>query len=171
MFQSARLKLTTWYLLIIIIISSLYSVAFYNAATREISRIIRIEHARQQTFGAYFPLPPNLPSIEDLEAIKTRLKVILILFNTGIFIIAGGAGYFLAGRTLRPIKGMMEEQNRFITDASHELRTPLTAARTEIEVALRDKNLTLTEAKKLLASNLEEVQNLQLLSDNLLQLA
>lgn len=64
----------------------------------------------------------------------------------------------------------MDEQNRFITDVSHELRTPLTSLKSEIEVNLRDKNLTLGDAKKLLNSNFEEVNNLQTLSDNLIKL-
>lgn len=66
---------------------------------------------------------------------------------------------------------MLEEQNRFITDASHELRTPLTSLRSEIEVGLRNKALSLNDTKKLLVSNLEEVISLQTLSDNLLELA
>jgi signal transduction histidine kinase len=76
----------------------------------------------------------------------------------------------LAGRTLKPIKDMMDEQSRFIIDSSHELRTPLTSLKSEIEVGLRDKNLSLADAKKLLQSNLEEVNNLQYLSDNLIKL-
>ncbi|KKS73511.1 MAG: Sensor histidine kinase, HAMP domain-containing [Candidatus Gottesmanbacteria bacterium GW2011_GWC2_42_8] len=66
---------------------------------------------------------------------------------------------------------MVQEQNRFIADASHELRTPLTSIKTQTEVSLRDKKLTLTQAKSLLVSNLEEVDNLQSISDRLLELA
>jgi signal transduction histidine kinase len=84
--------------------------------------------------------------------------------------ISTGGGWFLAGKTLKPIKEMVDEQGRFITDASHELRTPLTSLKTEIEVNLRDKKLTLEEAKKLLKSNLEEVNSLQSLSDGLIKL-
>lgn len=65
---------------------------------------------------------------------------------------------------------MVDGQGRFITDASHEFRTPLTSLKSEIEVHLRDKNLNLKNAKKLLESNLEEVNNLQYLSDNLIKL-
>ena len=80
------------------------------------------------------------------------------------------AGYFLAGRTLRPIKNMLDEQNRFITDASHELNTPLTSLKTAIEVNLRDKNLSLKKAKDVLKSNLDDVNNLQFLSAELIKL-
>jgi signal transduction histidine kinase len=66
---------------------------------------------------------------------------------------------------------MVDEQNQFIADASHELRTPLTALKSSLEVTLRDKNITLKDAKDLIKSNLEEVNELQSLSDSLLQLA
>lgn len=172
MFQSARLKLTTWYLCIIMLISIVFSVALYNLSTREIQRIIRrVEFVRQQEHEISLQLPLNLPNVTDLEESEQRLALTLVLINGIILIISGGAGYFLAGKTLRPIQKMVDEQNRFITDASHELRTPLTALRSEIEVNLRDENLTLDNAKNLLASNLEEVESLQDLSDNLLQLA
>ena len=64
---------------------------------------------------------------------------------------------------------MVKDQNRFISDASHELRTPLTSLKTEIEVNLRDKNLKPDQLKKILLSNLEEVNHLQYLSDNLIK--
>ena len=76
----------------------------------------------------------------------------------------------MVGRTLRPIAEMVDEQTRFIADASHELRTPLTSLKSEIEVNLRDKKLALADVKKLLKSNLEEVNNLQVLSDELIKL-
>jgi signal transduction histidine kinase len=65
---------------------------------------------------------------------------------------------------------MVRQLNRFISDASHELRTPLTSLRSEIEVGLLNKKLTLPQARKLIESNLEEVIRLQMLSDNLLAL-
>lgn len=174
MFQSARLKLTAWYLLLIMLISILFSVAFYNVSTREIQRIIRrIQFDQEQReHGLLFHLPPpNAPTVQTLEESQQHLQLVLVIINGIIFVLAGGAGYFLAGRTLKPIKVMVDEQNRFITDASHELRTPLTALKSEIEVYFRSKNHTLTEADTILASNLEEVNNLQILSDNLIQLA
>lgn len=153
------------------LVSIFFSVAFYNLANREIQRIeIRIERQQQDPFFNPFFRPPVV-TISDLEDTHKRLVLILILINAGILMLAGAAGYFLAGRTLKPIADMVAEQNRFITDASHELRTPLTALRSEIEVNLRDKDLDLPQAKALLKSNLEEVESLQLLSDNLLQLA
>lgn len=187
MFQKARLKLTAWYLLIIMVISVSFSVAVYKALTYELNRILRIEKMRQE--GIWSPKRKFIipftsddqisqtgfiipqPNAEVLEEAKERLKLILIAINLSILGLSGAAGYFLAGRTLRPIKQMIDEQNRFITDASHELRTPLTSLKSEIEVNLRDNKLTLSGARQLLSSNLEEVNNLQYLSDNLIKLA
>jgi signal transduction histidine kinase len=57
-----------------------------------------------------------------------------------------------------------------VGNASHELRTPLTSLKTEIEVALRDKKITISDAKRLLKSNLEDVNHMQRLSNYLLEL-
>jgi signal transduction histidine kinase len=95
----------------------------------------------------------------------------LIYFNLLILFLSSVLSYFLAKRTLRPIEEMVDAQNRFIADASHELKTPLTAMRAEIEVNLRDQKLSLPASKKLLSSNLDEIQKLEALSNALLNLA
>lgn len=173
MFTSARLKLTAWYLLIIMVISITFSVVIYQILTHELNRVERVQRLRLQArvISGIVIRSPSLPLIdpEIINETKNRLQTILILINLGIFSGAGFAGYFLAGKTLSPIKQMMDEQNRFITDASHELRTPITSLKAELEVNLRDKNIT-SQVRQLLESNLEEVNHLQLLSDNLIRL-
>lgn len=185
MFQRARLKLTVWYLLIIMLISLSFSAFIYNVLTFEFNRILQREQLRREgqlptSSSGFFLFRDDMPrrgiriappNPEVIQEAKNRLGYILGLINLGIFAIAGASGYFLAGKTLRPIKEMVDEQNRFITDASHELRTPLTSLKSEIEVNLRDKDLNIKQAKKLLESNLEEVNNLQSLSDGLIKLA
>lgn len=108
---------------------------------------------------------------EDLTEAKKRLGINLLMINGVILGVSALAGYFLAGKTLRPIENALEEQKRFVADASHEFRTPLTALKTSIEVALRDKKMTLVQAKDLVKDNLEEVDSLQSLSNELLSLA
>jgi len=108
---------------------------------------------------------------ELVEEIKRRIILILIAVNSGILLVSGGFGYVFAGRTLKPIQDMLDEQNRFITDSSHELRTPLTSLKSAMEVNLRDKHLTLKGAKVLITESISEVNKLQSLSDELLQLA
>ncbi len=188
MFQKARLKLTAWYLLIIMFISILFSLVIYNGISRELNTIetsqkIKQEREHQGLIPSFeefrkererlgLPVPPPLTPANPEMVVEARMRLTttLVLINFGIFLLAGLAGYFLAGRTLQPIKEMIDEQNRFITDASHELRTPLTALRTEMDVALMDNELSVKEAKKIIESNLEEVINLQGLSERLLAL-
>src|SRR3990167_9179975 len=148
MFNNARIKLTAWYLLIIMLISMAFSLVIYRVLTGEFERFERLYRFRIERRFSQGNIPPP-----------------------GILIISGGLGYLLAGRTLRPIKEMMDEQNRFISDASHELRTPLTSLKTAMEVTLRDKKLSLQKSKKLISENIAEVNKLQSLSDQLLRLA
>jgi two-component system, OmpR family, sensor histidine kinase CiaH len=176
MFQKARIKLTAWYLLIIMLISIIFSLVIYSGINREFDRFDRSQKMRlriERNLLLPAPLPPELREFEaqNINDARVRLKLVLVLINVGIFGIAGLAGYFLAGRTLHPIKEMMDDQNRFITDASHELRTPLTSLKTSIEVNLRNKNITLGQAKTLIKSNLEDVESLRVLSDGLIRLA
>lgn len=163
MFKVARLKLTAWYLLIIMGVSVFFSLGMYRIMTAELHRAERMQRLR---FEENFPLPP-LP----VEEIKDRIKLSLLLTN--LIILGGSAAlaWLLSGKTLQPIKEMVDEQNRFISDASHELKTPLTALKAEIEVNLRNKKMNLSQTQKLLQSNLEEVNKLQKLSENLLELS
>lgn len=185
MFQSARIKLTARYLLIIMVVSLMFSLAIYSGINVELNRFERFQKSRLNYSYQYQVFqngtrpgqiqrilvpPPDEVDPEIVTHARTRIVLILVIINLSILGFAGIAGYLLAGQTLQPIQDMMNDQNRFITDASHELRTPLTALRSEIEVNLRDKKLKLTDARSLLESNLEEVKNLQLLSDNLIQL-
>lgn len=174
MFTKARFKLTAWYVVIILIISTLFSIAFYNASTREIDRIIdRLEFERQHSeFRLFRPLrSSNAPSIEELLSYKERMRMTLLFVNGLIFIFSAGAAYFLAGRTLRPIKIMVDEQNQFISNASHELRTPIATLRAEMEGKLLEKRISDKAARKLITSNLEELGRLQNLANDLLKLA
>lgn len=176
MFQKARIKLTAWYLLIIMLISVSFSVVIFRVLTNELDRLERVERVRiERRQPELFVNPPaGMPPVlfdPDVVA-ETKNRLIFALLGINVLILGGSAaaGYFLAGRTLKPIADMMDEQNRFVTDASHELRTPLTSLKSEIEVNLRNKNLTFDDTKRLLLSNLEEVNNLQTLSDNLMKL-
>lgn len=179
MFEYARLTLTAWYLIIIMVVSFLFSLTIYSGINAELHRFEKVQvQIWEDTEDGKVPtrskdrfLRVGYPDPEVIANARHRLILTLAGINATIFGISATAGYFLAGRTLQPIKQMVEEQHRFVTDASHELRTPITALRTEIEVALRNTKLTSMSAKKVLRSNLEEVVNLQTLSENLLTLA
>jgi two-component system, OmpR family, sensor histidine kinase CiaH len=177
MFRSAKIRLTSWYLLIIMFISISFSVGVYKLLTNEVERFARIQRFRIEHNAIDFPpqpeprmAPPG--SIDPLlvEDVKERIITTLVFINAGIFLLAGFLGYFLAGRTLKPIKVMLDEQNRFITDTSHELRTPLTALKSSLEVFLRDKDAKLSDAKELIKSSVIDVDSLTDLSNSLLNM-
>jgi signal transduction histidine kinase len=121
-------------------------------------------------------LSPDTPAIVVREShhyyeyVRNRLLARLTLLNGGTLVGGTFLSYYLARRTLRPIERAMDAQSRFTSDASHELRTPLAAIQTENEVALRASDLTLSRAKELLHSNVEEITRLQQLSEGLLRL-
>lgn len=102
---------------------------------------------------------------------SNELVVELIYVNLFVFIGGGFISYFLARRSLIPIKKVHEAQSRFTSDTSHELRTPLAVMKTELEVALRDNNATTDSLKQVLSSNLEEVDKLSKLAEMLLNLS
>ena len=178
MFEKARLKLTIWYTAIIMLVSLVFSLSIYLNINSEYVHIEEVqERFRQEQVEKYF-IPknpakpvPTLLNPEIIEHARLRLISTLSLINLSILALAAASGYFLSGRTLRPIKNIVDEQKRFISDSSHELRTPITSLRTELEVGLRDKKLTTKKAKEILKSNLEEIINLQNLTNNLLSIS
>lgn len=176
-FKTAYLKLTLFYVLIVMVISVSFSVAIYRISSNEIG-----QGFGRQTSALYGIKPTNddsNPIFDEIERIRNEqinetnnnLEVNLIYFNLLILVLSSLLSYFFAQRTLKPIEDMMEIQSRFAADASHELKTPLTAMRTEIEVNLRDQKISLSEARELLESNLEEIAKLETLSNALLKLA
>lgn len=164
MFRAARLKLTGWYLLIIMFISIAFSGIIYGMVMREIDRFVHAPRFRFEEIS-------NIEQNRLLSESQERVIWFLVEINGVILVISGSLGYILAGRTLSPIQKMLEEQKRFVGDASHELRTPLTALKAMLEVGLRDKNMDITEARKLISESIEETDKLKNLSDSLLELA
>lgn len=181
MFQSATLKLTAWYLIILMAISITFSVVIYQLNYREVSfRLENLQHSIINGFNAPAPFnsyfdgydkSPNNVLLNESRKASSQMTLSLLYINIVVFVAGGLGSYFLARRTLRPIAEAHEAQSRFTSDASHELRTPLAAMKAELEVNLRDPKLEIGEARELLESNLEEVNKLIDLSQMLLHLS
>lgn len=71
---------------------------------------------------------------------------------------------------LKRLESAFEMQRSFVSNASHELRTPLTSITGQIEVSLM-KPRTQIEYEAILESVLEDIKNLNALSNGLLDLA
>jgi len=174
MFRSARFKIAIWFVLAIVFISLLFSFVFYRAVARDLNaRYAGIELKIKNNIRNLERIPPVLKTLlrNDLRVAKQRIIFIILFANGGIFFLSLLIGYFIAGRALKPIEEMVEEQNRFISDASHELRTPLSVIKTATEVALRDKELSTNDARRILEDNLKDLENLETLTERLLRLS
>jgi signal transduction histidine kinase len=172
MFHKARLKLTVWYVLIILLITGTLSLIAYN----RVASVMDVQFDRMQAqinrdIQRRYPGEGRIrPERENLREAKKQVATQLILINVGIGVITAAASYFLSGKTLKPIQTTLDEHKRFISDAAHELRTPITSLKTSIEVSLMDQNSN-TDTQDLLKDNLREVKNLEHLTNSLLHLA
>lgn len=171
-FKSARARLALTYLIIIMALTVGFSAVFYSQSLRaaDVGLTKQLNELRD---NLYFTTTDGLDRIHDAELRRFRDNLLakLALFNAGMFAVGSAASYLLARRSLRPLEEALVAQSRFTSDAAHELRTPLTAMKTEIEVALRDKNFKSSEARAVLESNLEEIAKLETLTAGLLRLA
>jgi len=92
--------------------------------------------ARQQP---RFVLQVGRSTEPERDALR-RLTFVLAAGGASGVVLALGAGFWLAGRALRPIQTAMDRQRAFVADASHELRTPLSLIRANAEVLQRGRD-------------------------------
>lgn len=174
MFRSATTRVTLISVGITMAISLLFSLAIYHSASGDIRASAHRQYVQYLRIRDEYDLPGS-PSpdiyIEEQNDVAHHLILNLIYLNLIILGVSAVVGYYWARQTLEPIEKAMELQGQFAADASHELRTPLAAMRSEIEVALRSKQISEKEARELLTSNLEEIAKLEGLAGGLLQLA
>jgi len=183
MFHSARLKLTGFYLAILLCFSLALTIgvrvlAWHEYKNSSDAQRNAVRVLERNSFGVpeEYILPPkpmndftNVQQDED-SLVSQHLNRDLAILNLAALVVGGLLSYWYAGRTLKPIFEAHDAQKRFAADASHELRTPLANMQLENEVFLRQKSFTEGEARELIASNLEEVQRLESLAGNLLSL-
>jgi len=170
-YQSATVKLTAWYVLLVMAISLIFSGVVYHFATDELAQGLTSQQQRIYRAFPIFSGNPLFVRTNDLEVGSRHILQNLFYFNTAVLVGAGFASYWLAKRTLKPIEASNERQKRFVADASHELRTPLTALKMSAEVALLDENMPKQDLREALKSNLEEANKLDTLLNTLLRLS
>ena len=172
-FESATLKLTGWYLLILMLTNILFSAVIYQMSTVEVSGRLHSLELRLENDPSW-PYGPgalqDARSHQEAEA-NTSIFFGLLYTNLAIWVIGGFGSYWLAKRTLQPIQEMHEAQSQFTSDASHELKTPLAVMKSELELALIDSEMKKEDYKEVIASSLEEVDKLANLTQNLLKMS
>lgn len=172
MFESATVKLTLWYVAIVMAISVSFSIVIYSIATHEIDRGLHWQSERIiDRFPGLVERNPRLVAPPETDPSNQRLLGRLIVLNLLMLAGSGLASYWLARRTLEPIEQAHRQQKRFTSDVSHELRTPLTAIRMQSEVALLNQKAKSKALRDVIGSNLEEVTKLEDMINNLLRLS
>ncbi|WHZ03419.1 HAMP domain-containing sensor histidine kinase [Neobacillus sp. YX16] len=106
----------------------------------------------------------------EKEMLQTLLLILVIGSGIGC-LCAVGAGFFLAGRALVPIKKAWQKQQQFVSDASHELRTPLAVIQTKTDLLWRSPTSTIQDKAIDISVISKEGRRLSKLVSNLLTLA
>ncbi len=158
MFLRARLKLTAYYIILIAVILSIFSFALYFSLENNL---------RDGSDD------PGNSQVQNVVIDKTvdSLQNTIILIDLAVLLLVSFLSWFLAGRTLKPIKKSLEAQKQFSANASHELRTPLAIMKTDSEVTLRSSKSNPEDLKRLAINNLEEIEKMSRIVEDLLILS
>ncbi|MDB4939906.1 MAG: histidine kinase [Candidatus Doudnabacteria bacterium] len=161
-FFRARIKLTAWYVGFIVLILASFSGALFtsfNANVRRKPVHIDQELSREEIRNQF------------ADDAASSLLLSLLIIDGIIFVVSAAASYTFAGYTLRPLQKTMAAQKRFVANASHELRTPLAVMQTDIEVLTRQDQTLSEQAKRTLASAMQELKVMKDLSNQMLSLS
>ena len=105
-------------------------------------------------------------SLEPEDESLDNLLVVMLVGAAGSLVVAAAGGWFLAGKSLVPLRIAFDRQHAFVAHASHELRTPLAVIRANAEFL----QAGLPESTEL-ADIVSETDRLSALVDALLALA
>ena len=86
-----------------------------------------------------------LRNVNSEQDMLQRVGALLTLGTIAGGIIFIVVGFYLAGKTLGPIREAMDKQQQFVSDASHELRTPLSVIQSRAELLLRSPQDTIED--------------------------
>lgn len=114
---------------------------------------------------ALLPISGVVHQVEKISVSKLDERV-----NTGNETDEIGQLALTFNRMLERIQKSFELQKSFVSNSSHELRTPLTSITGQLEVALMNKREP-EEYKEVLHSVLEDIRNVNRLTNGLLELA
>ena len=137
----------------------------------EILRLALLRHPVEQDgdyLGSVYAATDVSGSLAHLEQL---FRVVLAL-ALGFVLLASFGGWWMADRSMIPLRRSLERQRRFVADASHELRAPLTVLTTAL-MLVRDEAGDRLDAfqRETLDDALDETRRLSRLSEELLTLA
>ncbi|MBB3070759.1 signal transduction histidine kinase [Paenibacillus baekrokdamisoli] len=110
-------------------------------------------------------------SLDAENKMLQTLRTDLILGSAAGALVSILAGFYLAGRSLLPIRRSWNKQQQFVADASHELRTPTSVILTRAELLFRHPQHTIEQESQNIAVILKESKRMGKLVNDLLTLA
>jgi len=110
----------------------------------------------------------------SLDARDHQLSTLVWVMGLGgaigvVFSMAGG--FWLAGRTLAPIRDSLNRQRQFVSDASHELRTPVAVIRANNDLLVRHPEQSVGQNQDVVDAINDEAIHMTRLIEDLLTLA
>ena len=160
MFQRARRRLALRYLAVLVVVLGAFSLVL----------LLTISLVLRPAFDVAEDSTTEAAAKHAYQGALERIATALVVADGLVIVLVGGAAYFLADRTLRPIREAHERQRRFVADASHEMRNPLTAIRSTAESALARPADPVVQRQGL-ETILSTSERLTTLTDDLLLLA
>ncbi len=170
MFKSAVLKLTLWYVILALSLSLAFSSALYLFANNEIKEGLKHQYSELTKSETDQVKSPSIID-EEVQISSGHLVLDFLYLNVAVLVLSSLIGYFLAKRTLKPIKEAHIAQVRFSEEASHELKTPLTSLKIATELALMKTKGNSNETTSTLKDNLKDINTLENLINYLLLVA
>lgn len=123
---------------------------------------------RSLAFAGVIQAARSLQPIRDAEG---RITLLLLVAAAAGVVLAALAGWFLAGRSLRPVRAAFRRQREFTADASHELRTPLAVIDAGVQVLARHPERPVSASTETLAAISAQTDRMKRLVTDLLTLA
>lgn len=137
-------------------------------------RMVTCDISNEETIAAmnldiqYATILYNTTQIMDsISRYESTVMLVMISF----WLISIVASIYLAQVSVRPLLISFQKQKDFVENASHELRTPLAVLQNRLESLFRKPEATILESSEKIASSLEEVRNMRMLTTNLMNLA
>jgi signal transduction histidine kinase len=159
-FQRARRRLALRYLAVLIVVLGAFSLVF----------LVTISIVLRPAFDVAEDSTTDEAVKHAYERAVQRIGLALAVADGAVVVLVGVAAYFLADRTLGPIRQAHERQRRFVADASHEMRNPLAAIRSTAESALGGP-ADPADQRAALGAIVAATERLSALTDDLLLLA
>lgn len=158
--RRARIRLTFLFIVVFAIVLIAFSIVFYAAFMLVLDPDIDID-----------PVLTNQQAAEAAyNAVRERIGISLLFADVVAILLVGFVAWFLARRTLEPIREAHQRQQRFVADASHETRNPLAVIKATTGAALSGER-TPEELRTALESVDAAVDRLIRLTSDLLVLA